>query len=144
MFKFSLEEVLQHKKRIEDEKQRKFAKAKAELYKIVHQLDELKKEKSHQMYEWGLEIRKEPNLNLFELYDNYIQDLNDKIIHKKNDMRKVNQEFTKAHQELLLAMKNREVIDELKKRERQEYNEKIKKEEQKVLSEIGIISFNRR
>lgn len=144
MFKFSLQEVLLYKKRIEEEKQRGFARSKAELYAIVHQLDNLKREKSKQMNNLSLILQEGPNIYMQEIYENYIQDLNERIAQKKNEMRRANEAFIKAQQELLKAMKDFETIKELEKKELQEYNNKQKKEETKIFGEIAINSYNRR
>lgn len=143
MFTFTLEEVLQHRKRIQEEMQKKFTDAKTNMHKLMNDLEELEQEKKNQMIEWGKEIRKGFNFNLQEIYLVYIEQLEEKIELKNKELEQAKQLFIEAQNKLMIALKDHEVLEELKKKELQKYNESVKREELKILSEIAIINYGK-
>ena len=81
------------------------------------------------MGEWAKVIEEGLNVGLHNIYTTYVADLNERIEDKNKVIVRLNQVFEKARRQMLSALKDREILDELRVKELQEYNEKIKKEE---------------
>ncbi len=136
MFKFELSSVLSLKEKIEDTKKR-------ELGIATKKKEELEQEKSNligQKHALHDEIKrssaKEVDINAVKSLNCYTSYINKQIIQTEGHIVKVQKVVDKKREELLEAMKERKILDNLKELKLEQYTQEARKIEQILVDEV--------
>ncbi len=138
-YKFSLQNVLDWRRDLEDEAKIKLIQAKERLLKEEQYLQQLIKENVHLKEKAALEKR----IHAMRQQDLYKEVLDEKIIQQKLTVEQTEQIVKNAEETLLKAHKDKRVMEKLKEKEKAQYIEKINQEEQKTLDEFSTITYGR-
>ncbi|WP_371368973.1 hypothetical protein SRRS_23400 [Sporomusa rhizae] len=142
-FRFRLETLLKFRKMREEEAQIKLAEANIKLRKEQDILKDLRKKQADIFLLLNQKQTNSPTIETLKTYSYYI----DKI---KSDITAQQEEVAKAaayRQECLVvmedAMKQRKLVDNLRTKRLEQYNDELLHEEQKILDELGTQAYMR-
>jgi flagellar FliJ protein len=144
MYRFKLEALLNHRRHQEDACQKELAQARRRLTDEREKLEQKKRKKQESLEQ--LQAKKQESTNVFDimLSMNYIQqlskDIEDQAMHVHKTAKLVDQ---KRH-ELISIMQKRKTLENLKYREQQAYQHKLKQEERKAMDELASIRHARK
>lgn len=141
MFKFKLASVLSLKEKMEDSKKRELGAAIIKAEEVRFEKETLASYKQEAIKEV-----KEQNMGTIDVQ--YLQAFNqyslriDKEIEKKADeLIKADQMVHSKRQELLEAVKERKILENLKEIQQEAHNEEEKREEQRILDDIVTYKY---
>lgn len=141
MFKFSLQPVLALKEKIEDSKKRELGIATMNQERIYQEklvLEQKKEEALQQVRSQEKESMDVLSIRAFNQYNSYMN----KVIHLKGEeLREAQDRVDEKRQELLEAVKERKILDNLKAIHRESYEEEEKRDEQRILDDIVTYRF---
>lgn len=141
-FRFSLQKVLDHKRTLEDVARREWLEAKAAVDQAREQL--------RKMYEQidasrmrAAEIEKEggPRGNELTQIHEFIVGQRVRIERHRAAMRPLLEEEERKHVKLVEAAQERKIFEKLKERKYEEFRQKQKKKELKIMDEIVVTRF---
>lgn len=142
-FRFRLETLLKFRKMREEEAQIKLAEANIKLRNEQDILQDLRKKQADIFLLLNQKQTNSPTIETLKTYSYYI----DKI---KSDITAQQEEVAKAaayRQECLVvmedAMKQRKLVDNLRTKRLEQYNDELLHEEQKILDELGTQAYMR-
>lgn len=134
-----MEKILDWRSDLEETAKRNVGQVQAKMIAQQRQLDSLVQENT-KIKNDRLKTTKIEDLRHQQLYKAY---LDEKIIHKKNELDQSQKELEDAQAELLEAHKDKRVMEKLKEKEIWTAAELLKKEEQQQLDEMATLSFGR-
>lgn len=140
-FKFKMENILNLKERVAEQKEQEFAKALQELVAQRALLDSFNQEKKDTLAKLKGELGDRITPLDFRLYTNYIEVIKQKIEHQKKELVKYEQFLEKKRLELVEATKEKKMLDKLKENKFEEHIDEEKKSEQKHIDEIVSYRF---
>lgn len=144
MFKFRFQTLLRYRKRIEERRERGFMTIKKRELEEREVLNRLNMEKAKLEGMFSLEKdKKDVDIYLLNLYENYMDALEEGILKQKDILEKVENESEKKRTALLSALKDRKIIERLKEREEANYLAWINKREQRLVDDISVIRYKR-
>jgi len=137
-FNFRLETVLQHRRRIEEDCQRKLAAAFADLAEEKRGLARI--EATRDRYREELQQKLKNNMTASEmlLFQRYFDQLAFDIADQKTKVAAAAQLFEKNRTELVAALKKRKVLDKLKEKQIAVAAKKELKQEQDFMNEVAV------
>lgn len=137
-FNFRLETVLQHRRRIEEDCQRKLAAALADLAEEKRGLARI--EATRDRYREELQQKLKNNMTASEmlLFQRYLDQLAFGIADQKTKVAVAAQLFEKSRTELVAALKKRKVLDKLKEKQIAVAAKKELKQEQDFMNEVAV------
>jgi len=137
-FNFRLETVLQHRRRIEEDCQRKLAAAFADLAEEKRGLARI--EATRDRYREELQQKLKNNMTASEmlLFQRYFDQLAFDIADQKTKVAAAAQLFEKSRTELVAALKKRKVLDKLKEKQIAVAAKKELKQEQDFMNEVAV------
>lgn len=137
-FNFRLETVLQHRRRIEEDCQRKLAAALADLAEEKRGLARI--EATRDRYREELQQKLKNNMTASEmlLFQRYLDQLAVGIADQKTKVAAAAQLFEKSRTELVAALKKRKVLDKLKEKQIAVAAKKELKQEQDFMNEVAV------
>lgn len=141
MFKFSLDPVLALREKIEDNKKRELGEA--TMYQdIVYQekvmLEVLQEETLNLTRQQGVNQVDISSIKLLNQYNNYmIQVIED----KDKELERAKEQVESKRQELLEAVKDRKILENLRSIYKENYDEEEKRAEQRILDDIVTYRF---
>ncbi len=144
-FQFRLEQVLNLRKQIEDVKVRELAQAKGRLLQIEEALKEHAEiEKSFLENYSELEKNGKFNSDQAIIYCDY----EEWLLRKENEYRRLESEWIKEvekrRQNAVKVSRERQLLDNLKEKQKNTHAREVLSEEQKFLDEVSSIAFIRR
>jgi flagellar protein FliJ len=144
MFVFSLQPVLDYRKNIEEKILGEFSEKKRELGLEELKLQNLIKEWSNLIGE----LRKMQNKSLpvddIARYVSYVEQVRENENKQNIVIAQVSDQLEAKRMELLEAVKKRKVIERLKERHAEEYENAARALEQKNSDEMAVLKFGRR
>jgi flagellar FliJ protein len=142
-FNFRLETVLQHRRRIEEDCQRRLAAALAALAEEKKGLADI--EASRDRDREGFQQKLKSNMTASEmlLYQRYFDQLAFDIGDQKRKVAAAAQLFEKRRSELVAALKKRQVLDKLKEKQTVVAAKKGLKQEQDFMNEMAVTRHDR-
>ena len=140
-FIFKLQTVLNIKQQHEDNKKNELGKAIQLLEAEKQKLIALEKLQVETIREFNEKTRKATVYKLIE-FNEYLSLLNSKIKSQKEEVNNAALYVDKVREELLLAVKERKILDKLKEKKHDEYMIEQKKLEQKTNDEIVSYNYN--
>lgn len=143
MYHFNLEPLLQHRKFIEEAKQKDLALIQRELdYEsgILAKLGEKQIQLSQE-----IKFRQTSGMRPCEysMYRTYASRLAKEIENQQKTVDRIEEKVNLARNELLVAVKDRKTIEKLKEKKKQEFIQTKSKKEQNLINEAAVIRFNR-
>jgi len=136
-FVFSLQEVLDHRRRLEEEGQKIVAGVQMRLDECqaaIAGLDERRRQRSAEMYE-----RRSQGLPDHErvLYANYLEAAREELERLARREAQIKGELEVVRRRLVKAMRDREVIEEIRKSEYREYRRAEELDERKLYDDLA-------
>lgn len=142
-FKFKLDKYLEWKKIQEDKVRTELGRVRGLINRELRKKESFLEEERHIHEE--MRVRK-AEMGLFDLigYDRYRKGLKALIRNQDTVLAEIYEEEKKVIGRFLEARKQREIVDNLKTVRKQEYDYGIRKQEEKILQEIGVSMSVRR
>lgn len=143
MYRFNLQILLEHRKRIEEGIQLELSRMQREFERERQRLAALKEEKDY--YENELAAREEKRVDVDEgmLYRDYLKGMRMKIIKQKDIIAKIIPELDQKREALLTATKKRKVLEKIREKDWKQFLNRLEKREGMQLDEIGIRKYRR-
>lgn len=133
-FKFRLEKVLQFRRIIQDEKKRIMNIAMRELREMEDKIEYLEAEFTRNIVNEGMII----TIAELSLKGAYGERLKNEIVQGKLSLIDINERLEEARREYVIATQEVEVLEKLKEKKHEQYQEMIMQHEQKILDELVI------
>jgi flagellar protein FliJ len=144
-FQFRLEQVLNLRKQVEEVRVRELAQAKGQLLKIEEAIKDHLGEESQFLEMYG-EFEKNPGFNADEVMA--YCDYKDWLLKREKEFRRREKEWIKEverrRQEAVKVSRERQLLENLRKKQKRSYDQEVLGEEQRFLDEISSIAFVRR
>lgn len=131
-FKFRLEKVLQFRKIVQDEKKRILNILMRQLREMEDTIEYLEKEFLNNVINEGAVLTVEE----LSLKGSYGERLKNELINKKLAMLDLNEKLEEARKAYIEATQEVEVLEKLRERKHEQYNEMIMQHEQKMMDEL--------
>jgi|APCry1669188910_1035180.scaffolds.fasta_scaffold00855_15 flagellar FliJ protein len=141
-FKFSLEALLNHRIRKEQELQKEVSLCEYEVINEKSILLQIKHDITKTYDELNYKQTNRMEISEHIRYINFISRLNNSILIQEDKITKVENKFILKREELIEAVKKRKVVDNLKEKKLLAYKDEQQKEEQNFMDEVGIYCFN--
>ena len=142
-FNFKLETVLQHRRRIEEDCQRKLAAALADLAIEKRGLAGIENSRDQGREEFQQKLKSNMTASEVLLYRRYLDQLAFDIADQKRKVAAAAQLFEKRRTELIAALKKRKVLDRLKEKQMIAAAKKGLKQERDFMNEMAVIRHAR-
>ena len=142
-FTFRLETVLQHRRRIEEECQRKLAAAVADLAVEKRDLAGIENSRDRGREEFQQKLKSNMTASEMVLYQRYFEQLALDIADRKRKVAAAAQLFEKRRTELVAALKKRKVLEKLKEKQMAAAAKKELKREQDFMNEMAVVRHPR-
>jgi flagellar protein FliJ len=144
MFIFKLQSVLDYRINIEEKILNEFSKIRRELEAEELKLKNLKQERANLIDA----LRKMQNRSLhiddITLYISYVEQVREDEKKQKILIVQVKEKLEAKRKELLEAVKKKKVMEKLKERHTEEYEDSMRMMEQKNFDEMAVLMFGRR
>jgi flagellar FliJ protein len=137
-FNFKLETVLQHRRRIEEDCQRKLAAALAELAEEKRGLAGIEASRERDQEEFQRKLKCDMSASEMLLIQRYFDKQAFDIADQKRKVAAAAQHFEKRRTELVAALKKRKVLDKLKEKQMTAAAKKGLKQEQEFMNEMAV------
>jgi flagellar FliJ protein len=142
-FSFRLETVLQQRRRIEEDCQRRLAAALADLTIAKRGLAGIENSRDKGREEFQQKLERHMTASEMLLYQRYFDRLAFDIADQKRKVAAAAQLFEKRRTELVAALKKRRVLDKLKEKQMTAAVKKELKQEQDFMNEMAVIRYAR-
>jgi len=144
MFKFKLQSVLEYRLNVEEKVQGEFSDVKRylELQKAV--LNELIQERESLMNELRAMQRLNIKADDIATLVAFVESVREKEKNQQEVIRQARDKVEAKRQELVEAVKNRKVMENLRDKRADEYNKGVNELEQKNSDEMAVLKFGRR
>lgn len=136
-FTFRFEKLLNYRKQVEEINKIIYQGVVNLLRKCINELRELKTSKQ-QIFEKIKVLQNSNKLDELQLYYNHLLFVDKLLGEKRQELKKLRERETEAHASYLKARQDREVLEKLKERKMNDYNIELSREEQKILTEVGL------
>lgn len=143
MFTFPLETLLKHRKFIEESLQKELALFKRSLDDEMKKLEALEKRKAALIDEFHLKLADNPKVWEISMFSDASRHLDLQIKRQKSRVSDAEKLSEQKRQHLLEAMKRRKMLDQLKEKRFDEYQQAIDRKEQEFMNEVAVGRFNR-
>ncbi|MBE6021732.1 MAG: flagellar export protein FliJ [Cellulosilyticum sp.] len=144
MFKFTLEPVLALKEKMEESKKRELGLATMHQEKVHQEKLVLEKKKEDALNQ----VRKQNNQSMdilsIKAFNHYNSYMDRAIKTKGQQLEEAKQKVSEKREELLEAVKERKILDNLKTIYRESFEEEEKRDEQRILDDIVTYRFGNR
>ncbi|MDX1778030.1 MAG: flagellar export protein FliJ [Thermodesulfobacteriota bacterium] len=143
MYRFNLQVLLDYRKRIEEGLQIECSHIQQELETERQALLSCQQEKVRYEEELAEKESREVNLQESVLYRDYLRGMRKKIEELKNRVATKKIELDNKQEELLVATKNRKVLEKVKEKHAKEFMHELEKKERTFIDEVGIRRYQR-
>jgi len=144
MFIFKLQSVLEYRINLEEKIHNEFSEKKRELDTQRLRMKSLINERNNLIAEMRNMQHKPLPADDFAVYLSYVEQvrINEKM--QKIVIHQVKEQVESKRKELLEAVKKRKIMEKLKQRHGEEYNNNLRNLEQKASDEMSVLKFGRR
>ncbi len=142
MFVFSLQQVLEHRKNIEEVALREFSEATEKLKAERNAMRALTEKEELLISQWKALAGEEAKASDFGLYVEYIQCVQHSLHIQSAAVEAAEEETQRRRESLLGIVKERKILETLKEKRRLAYESRLADQEQKALDEVAILKFN--
>lgn len=144
MYTFNLQTVLDHRQFVEDSLKKELAEIKQQVSIARRQLDSLKRKEMDTAA--ALKREQERGLSSDQVigYHHYLRRLVDRIIRQNGVVAEYRTLESAKHDELVEAVKKRQILEKLKEQGFERYNRALLKKEMGFIDEIAVNRFVRK
>lgn len=144
MYTFKLQAVLDHRQFVEDNLNKELAQIRQQIMTARKHLDRLKRKEMHTFAE--LKERQADGLSSDQVvaYHAYFKRLCERIAGQKTAVDEIREKESEKQEELLEAMKRRQILEKLKEQGLERYNRVLVKKEMAFIDEIAVNRFARK
>ena len=142
-FRFRLETLLKFRKMQEEQAQIKLAEATNRLQKEQELLGNLQNKLASNLELLNTEQAGQPTIEILNIYSYYIEKIKSEITVQMEQVAMAASYRQECLTILEAAIKQRKLVDNLRKKRLEQYNEELLQEEQKILDELGTQAFMR-
>lgn len=143
MFQFSLEPVLDIRRREEEVEQQRLAKAQRDLDRVTRYIEWLRARQADAARARAEMMARQYNPRAMSLYEDFDRDSRERIEAAAELADRAREEVERRRRDLLEATKRRQTMDELKKAEHEAYLEEERLAERKQNDEVAIFGYVR-
>ena len=144
MFKFKLQSVLEYRLNVEEKVQGEFSGAKRYLEEQKSILKALASERQHLMNDLRNMQQVTMRADDIATLVAYVETIRHKEKDQKNIIHQAKDQIEAKRKELVEAVKNRKVMENLKAKHEEEYKKDFNDREQKNSDEMAVLKFGRR
>ena len=144
MYTFNLQTVLDHRQFIEDNLKKELAECKQQVIAARQQLEALRRKEMDTAAALKLEQEKGLSSDQVIAYHNYLRRLAGHIVRQKEIVDETMALKTAKQNELVEAVKKRQILEKLKDRGLERYNRAMLKREMAFIDEIAVNRFVRK
>lgn len=141
-FHFPLQKVLNLREHKEEQKSIELGKAKAEMNKIQKKLDDLHVKKNDFLQDENRSQSRSTNLNSLRIKSGYMQQMNTSIEQNNVAMRDKKKKVKQRRDDLLVAVKDKKIVEKLKERKQEEHKMHVHKADAKRDDDVAIRTVN--
>ncbi|CVK17656.1 flagellar export protein FliJ [Sporomusa sphaeroides] len=142
-FRFRLETLLKFRKMQEEQAQIKLAEAADRLRKAQELLNDLQNTLALNLDRLNDEQAGQPTIEKLKTFSYYIDKIKSEIIAQREQVAKATEYRQECLTLLEAAIQQRKLVDNLRKKRLEQYNNELLQEEQKILDELGTQAFMR-
>lgn len=140
-FRFSLEEVLDYRNRIEETRQRELNEIRRRIDYVEGLLREARERRIHYRQELNEVVSRKRSSGLQRIYLDYLRGLDDLIQRTEAHLEDLRRESDRRRGLLEAAIRERRIMEELRKAELRQYLLEERRAEGRVYDEIAIRKF---
>lgn len=144
MFKFKLEPVLSLKEKIEDSRKRELGIATIHKEALLNEKLQLMKKKDEAMDEIKTHNNSVVDVQSFKAFNQYSVYMDQAIKAKNKQVQEAQKKVEEKREELLEAVKERKILDNLKDIQNEVFIEEEKREEQRILDDIVTYKYGKK
>lgn len=144
MFKFKLEPVLSLKEKIEDSRKRELGIATIHKEALLNEKLQLMKKKDKAMDEIKTHNNSVVDVQSFKAFNQYSVYMDQAIKAKNKQVQEAQKKVEEKREELLEAVKERKILDNLKDIQNEVFIEEEKREEQRILDDIVTYKYGKK
>jgi len=141
MYKFNLEQLLNHRRYQEEVLQKELAGLKKHLTEEEHKLRALRKKKRQFLLQFQKKQKDGRPASEIKLYFDFVEHLSKKIDAQHQNVLEAKRTFNLKRQDLITAMKERKTLDRLKEKGWQAYQQEQSKKERDFMDEVAGFQF---
>lgn len=142
MFKYRLEPILTLKEKLEESKKRELGLAQQCHDKIRVEKEKLIKEQQAAYEEAKVQSSKKVNVGQLKQFHHYVQYMEQAIVLKNEEMEVAAQKVEQKREELIEAVKERKILENLKEIHLDEFREEEKRKENSIVDEIVTYKYS--
>jgi flagellar FliJ protein len=140
-FRFSLEEVLEYRNRIEETRQRELNEIRRRIDYVEGLIGEARERRIHYRQELNEVVSRKRSSGLQRIYLDYLRGLDDLIQRTEAHLEDLRRECDRRRGLLEAAIRERRIMEELRKAELRQYLLEERRAEGRVYDEIAIRKF---
>ena len=140
-FKFSLETVLNYRKKLEQSCKEELSHLEVKYRKEEEILGGICARLDLRLHEFARKQRQGCTSEEINRYYRYIQDLDRRIVAQREVLEGVNRALDQKREELMELAKARKVVERLRQRKEEEHRKEVLREEGKILDEISTNKY---
>jgi flagellar FliJ protein len=144
MFTFKLQTVLDHRQFVEDNLKKEHAEIRQQAMAEQQKLESLERKEMETRASLKLEQAQGLSSDRVVAYHAYLNRLTDLSRSQKTVIREIKKQESKKQDELLEAMKKRQILEKLKDQEHERFNQTLLKKEMTFIDEIAVNQFVRK
>ena len=144
MYTFKLQTVLDHRQFIEDNLKKEFTEIRQQVMAALQQLESLKRKEMDTATALKLEQAEGISSNQVVAYHAYLKQLSDRLNRQNTVANEIKDRESEKQDELLEAIKKRQILEKLKEQDLDRYNQLILKKEMTFIDEIAVNQFVRK
>jgi len=144
MYTFKLQTVLDHRQFIEDNLKKECAQIRQQVMAVQQQLELLKRKEMDTAAALKLEQDEGISSNQVVVYHAFLKQLSDRLNRQKTAVNEIKCRESEKQDELLEAMKKRQILEKLKDQGLNRYNQLMLKKELAFTDEIAVNQFVRK
>ena len=144
MYTFKLQTVLDHRQFCEDSLKKELADIRQRVLMTQQKLDSLKRKEMHTAAALKQEQTEGVSSDQVVAYHAYLKRLGERITRQKTVVNEIKEGESEKQDELLEAMKKRQILEKLKDQSIDRYNQVMLKKEMNFIDEIAVNQFVRK
>lgn len=143
VYKFTLQVLLDYRKRIEEALQIDLSGTERELVREKQRLNSYQEEKCACEEELARREAREVNLSEGILYRDYLRGMRNKVKVQRERVATITMARDKKREELLAAAKKRKVLETVREKDFRRFLQGLEKRERLLIDEMGIRNYGR-
>ena len=142
MYKFPLASVLSQREIVEETHQKELSLLKKALADEMVKYDDLRKTREDTSKELAKKQKESITVSESMLYYSYIEDLSEQLETQEKILVDVEREVDQKREELVASMKDRKILENLKAKGLEDYNNSMIKKERDFMNEMASVRFD--